>query len=291
MQQTFTTEGLVSINVENQFGLVVVTASDSQLTTVTIEADTGAAEELADNATVECRASAGRDKIRVKIPHTNGLKFLRRNGVSIHIETPIGADLDIKTASADVELNGSFGEVSVKSASGDVTADRVMGDMQVHTASSDLSVESVLGRLQFHTASGDMRSDRVEGGLVATTASGDIEVGSAYQRVEVRDTSGEIRLGDVLGDASIIGVSGDVRVLSCGAGRVQVRTVSGDVSVGIPQGTTFEIDAESKAGSVHSDIPLESSMGTSGAGPDVSISVRSVSGDVLVERAVGVLIS
>ena len=58
------------------------------------------------------------------------------------------------------------------------------------------------------------------------------------------------------GDASIVGVSGNVRVLSYAAGTMQVRAVSGDITVGIVQGVNLSVDAETMSGRVHSDIPL-----------------------------------
>jgi len=114
-----------------------------------------------------------------------------------------------------------------------------------------------------------------------------IEVGSAANRADVRSTSGDVRLGDVAGDASIVGVSGNVRVLSYAAGTMQVRAVSGDITVGIVQGVNLRVDAETMSGRVHSDIPLGQEPGSRGEGPDVAVTARSVSGDVLVERAAG----
>lgn len=71
------------------------------------------------------------------------------------------------------------------------------------------------------------------------------------------------------------------------AGTMQVRAVSGDITVGIVQGVNLRVDAETMSGTVHSDIPLGQVPASPGEGPDVAITARSVSGDVLVERAAG----
>ncbi len=55
MEKTFETPGGVRLYVENQVGLVVVTARATDDTVVSIEADTPGAEELVERATVECR--------------------------------------------------------------------------------------------------------------------------------------------------------------------------------------------------------------------------------------------
>ena len=50
----------------------------------------------------------------------------------------------------------------------------------------------------------------------------------------MKATSGNVRLGELTQGAKIINVSGDVRVLALGEGALHVRSVSGDVSVGVP---------------------------------------------------------
>ena len=114
----------------------------------------------------------------VKIPRLHGMKFIRRNGVTVRIEVPIGSDVTVMSASAHVELNGSLGGADVKTASGDITADDVE-EMRAKTASGDVEVGTVGGDLRLQTASGDLRCVRVDGRASVTTASGDIEIGSA----------------------------------------------------------------------------------------------------------------
>jgi DUF4097 and DUF4098 domain-containing protein YvlB len=112
-------------------------------------------------------------------------------------------------------------------------------------------------------------------------------VGSVGNRVDVKSSSGDVRLGHVSGDTSIVGVSGDVRVLSYASGRLHVRSVSADITIGIAEGVTFAVDAESVSGTVSSEIPVDDFPGRGGGSPDVVIAAKTVSGDVQLERAVG----
>jgi hypothetical protein len=290
MERTFATPRRVLVNVENPVGEVVITALETTSTTVWLEATTPGAEELVESATVECQPVGDRDVVRVRIPHGRGMNFVRRNGVTVRVDMPMGGDVDVKTASADVELNGSVGNVIVKSASGDVTGDDAAGDVHIATASGDLSVEAVSGDLRVQSASGDVRVMSVGGTATVSNRSGDVEIGSVGDRADVRTASGDIRLGDLCGDSSLVGVSGDVRVLSYGAGRMHIRSVSGDITIGIPHGLHFMLDAQSLSGSVQSEIPLEDSSSRGGPGPEVEVSASTVSGDVLFERAVGALV-
>jgi DUF4097 and DUF4098 domain-containing protein YvlB len=141
-----------------------------------------------------------------------------------------------------------------------------------------------------HSASGDVRCVRVDGRSSATSTSGSVEVGSAGDRVDARSTSGDVRLGDVAGDASIVAVSGSVQVLAAVVGTVHIRSVSGDVSVGIAQGVSLRVDVQTMSGKVHSDIPINETPSAGSTDALLALTVRSVSGDVRVERAVGALL-
>jgi DUF4097 and DUF4098 domain-containing protein YvlB len=285
MEKTFTTRGKVRLFVENEVGLVAITAREDDETQVVLEPDTPGAAEFVEAAVVECRAYRGRDHVIIKVPRLHGMKFIRRNGVTVRIEVPAGSDVTVKSASGPVELNGPLGAADVKTASGDITADDVE-EMHAKTASGDLEVGAVAGDLRLQTASGDLRSVRVDGRVSVKTASGDVEVGSAGDRVDVRCTSGDVRLGEVAGDLSVVAVSGDIQVLSLARGRAHLRSVSGGVEVGIARGVALEVDAEAMSGTVHSDIPLNDVPGQQPGGDrKVVLTVRSVSGNILITRA------
>ncbi len=154
------------------------------------------------------------------------------------------------------------------------------------TASGNITVGTVAGDIRASTASGDLRCSSVGGAAVFSTASGDLEVGSAGNRVEVKASSGNVRLGDLARGARVVNVSGNVRVLSLGEGALHVRSVSGDVAVGVAKGVDLHVDVETLSGSVHSDIPLDDAPKRD-ARPEtrVDLSVRSVSGNVEIGRA------
>jgi len=285
MEKTFATSGRVLVVVENEVGLVAITAREGDTTRVALTAETPGAEELVERAVVEWRPAGGHDIVLVKIPRLHGMKFIRRNGVAVRVDVPLGSDVKVTAASAPVELNGSIGAANVKTASGDVTADEVT-DLRVKTASGDLEVEAVRGQLRLHSASGDLRCVRADGGASVTTAAGDVEIGSIGERAEVRATSGDVRLGDVSGDVTVVAVSGDVNVLSIACGSVHARSVSGAIALGVARGVALRVDAESMSGTVDSDIPLSDGPEAERGGPKVVLTASSVSGDIHVRRGV-----
>ncbi len=286
MEKTFDTPGAVRLYVENQVGLVTITARDMGTTVVSLEADTADGQELVERATVECRPAGSGHAVAVKIPNPRGMRFLRRNAVTVRVEVPPGAHVIAVTASADIDVHGTVGEADFTTSSGDVSTDDVAADVTAKTASGDITVGRVGGDIRATSASGDLRCTSVGGAAVFATASGDLEVGAAANRVEVKATSGNVRLGDLARGARVANVSGSVRVLALGEGALHVRSVSGDVAVGVVKGVDLHVDVETFSGIVHSDIPLEDAPAR-GERPKtrVDLSVRSVSGNVEIARA------
>ena len=284
MERTFETPGDVRLYVENEVGHVAISTGVTEATQVTLEPDTAGAEELIGRATVECRTSGRRHMVVVKIPR-QGMRFMRRNGVTVRVDLPQGSDVNVMAGSADVDINGPVGTAELATSSGDITADDVVGDFESKTASGDIIVGAVGGDLKVHTASGDLRCSAVAGRSMFATASGDLEVGAAENQVEVKATSGDVRLGELAHGARVQNVSGDIRVLALGEGTLHVRSVSGSVSVGIVKDVDLHVDIETLSGEIRSEIPLDDSPGPGRAANRVDVSVRSVSGDVEIERA------
>ncbi len=285
MEQTFATPQPVFVFVHNDVGLTVITGREGDTSQVALTADTAGGRELVERATVDVRHNGGRDIVVVKIPRVHGMKFIRRNGITVRVEVPSGSDVRVVSASADVELNGSLGRANVKTASGALTADD-LAELRVKTASGDVEVGTVGGALRMHSAAGDLRCVRVEGPGSVTTVSSDVEVGTAIGPMDIRVTSGDVRLGDVSGDMKVVVVSGHVQVLSITEGNAQIRSVSGKIDVGIARGATVLVDAESVSGNVHSDIPLDEAPTTEPAQPRIALTLKSVSGDVLIRRGI-----
>ena len=284
MERTFETPKPVRLVVENESGLVTVTAAAVATTTIAVRAETPGGEELVERTTIECRPSGDAHTVVVKVPRTRGPRLLRHQAVSVQVELPEGSDVALTTAAADIEVTGTVGAAHVTTASGDVSTDDIGGGLRATTASGNVIVGTVTGEVRMRSASGDLRCTRVTGRVDCASTSGDIEIGAAEDTVEVRATSGSVRLGELRHGARVANVSGNVRVLSLGEGKLFVRSVSGDVAVGVPSGVDLFVDV-STMGHFRSDIDIEDSPVPGGGGSKVDLSVSSVSGNVEIQRA------
>ena len=167
--------------------------------------------------------------------------------VRLRLEVPEGSALQAKTASGDVRARGRLGDAGVKSASGDVKLDAV---------------------------------DSLE----AKLASGDLEVGQVAGDARVDSASGDVELGEAGGGVTVRTASGDQEVRSVAEGKVELASASGDIRVGIKQGSRLWVDARSMSGDVTSELEVgDEEPGEDG--PLVELKVTAMSGDVQVVRA------
>jgi DUF4097 and DUF4098 domain-containing protein YvlB len=193
-------------------------------------------------------------------------KFGRNSEFAIRISTPHGADVDANIASADFRVSGRLGEFEVNTASGDVQAEDVEHDVKIRSASGDVRLGAVGGRADVNTASGDVQVDTVGAGGTIRSASGDIQIGEAAKRVNVQTASG------------------DLHVASIGEGEVDAKSASGDVLVGIRQGSRLHVDARSLSGDTSSEVEL-GGVEVSNDGPLVWVKAATMSGDIRIVRA------
>ena len=257
---TFDIPGAVTTEIQIPAGDIGVEANEDGRATVHI---TG--ERNPDDIIVECSPRGGGHVLRIST--RNRKAFSLRGGerdLRVHLTVPAGSDLDVETASADLEISGEIGTLSVRTASGDLSFDDANGDVAVKAASGDVRGGAVGGSLVVHSASGDLRSGSVGGSLVCRTASGDLEV----ERVD--------------GDATVTTASGDIRLGAASRGTLTLKTVSGDIDVGVASGTAVWLDLTSATGDAVSDLDVATEPA---GGATMEVRAAAVSGDVRVHPA------
>ena len=173
----------------------------------------------------------------------------RTRSAKLALQVPTGTNISIDAASADMVMHGTLGDVRVRTASGDLRADDVER-IDFGSASGDVKVRTVTGRLTASTASGDVRADRV---------GDDCQCGTA---------------------------SGDVRIDRCDGDTIEVKTVSGDILVGLPAGIRVDPDIATLSGRTRLPSPRPAAAGDAPR-RNVRLRLRAVSGDITIERVDG----
>jgi len=251
LERSFHTPLPLELEVGIPSGDVEVETTEGEESNITVDGDERLLEE------VEIRHDGNRITVAFRGKAKFGFSLspfslIFSNELRVRASVPHGAGVKVKTASADTTLDGRFGPLGINSVSGDV---RLRGE--------------AAGEANLKTVSGDAELDRVDGDLSAHTVSGDL------------------RIGPVAGSVDTKTVSGDIRVEAVTAGDVRFTSVSGDVEIGIAQGSAVDVDAGSTSGDLSSEVPLASEPTPDDAesGPTVVLRGRTVSGDVKVFRA------
>jgi DUF4097 and DUF4098 domain-containing protein YvlB len=261
-RETFETPGPLELNVRVPTGDVDLETVEGAETTVEISAS----PEIEEEARIELHPKRDGHELMVVIEKKSGLFRSFRDDVRVRISSPPGADVDLSTASADVEARGNYGSAKVNTASGDIQFEHIAGDGQVNSASGDVEIE------------------RVDGGLTVNTASGDVEIRRIGGDAKVRAASGDIQVHEADSSLKVQTASGDVEAASVREGEVTLQTASGDIEVGIKQGSKLWIDARSMSGETTSELELGDAP-TDGEGPLVEVRATAMSGDIKVKRA------
>jgi DUF4097 and DUF4098 domain-containing protein YvlB len=188
--------------------------------------------------------------------------FARGGKANVSVVVPPRTDMAINVSTAEINLRGELGALRLRTASADVAVDEATR-VEAHSASGDVRIGSA-GEAHVSSASGDIRVGNVVGGLTASSASGDVSADRVGGRVDVGTTSGDIRLRRCDGD------------------DIGVKTVSGDISLGLPAGIRVVPDISTLSGST--TLPKGPVSSAEVPRRTVRLRARAVSGDVRIER-------
>ena len=260
-RETFNTPGPLRLEVRVPSGRIDLETVEGDETIVELDGS----PEIEDEARIEVRPRRDGHEVIVVI-EDRGLFRRFRGDVRVRVSTPPGADVEVSTASADVEGRGEFGGLEVNTASGDVAFEDVGGDAQVNSASGDVKISRVQGALTVNTASGDLEIDYVGGNAKVRSASGDVSIEEAEASLKVQTASGDLQAGSVR------------------EGDVTLQTASGDIEIGVKQGSKLWIDARSMSGDTSSEFDVGDAP-PDGEGPLVEIRATAMSGDISIRRA------
>lgn len=277
---TFQTPQPVNLRVELWQGRVDIQADDTDTTTVELlplHNDPGA-QDLIDSARVEQRG----DEIVVLMPKIKSGLFRRGAEVEAQIVVPINSRAKVETASADITTRGVLGDTQAYSASGDVSLEQV-ADVDVRTGSGDINVETVTGSCDTKSGSAEVTLGRIAGDADILSGSGDVVISEVQGGLKVKCGSGDVVVKSTGNSVDAMAGSGDLLLKRVDHGRVKAKTGSGDITIGVANGTSAYLDVMTVTGDVQSE--LDGSEPPTEGDLTVEISAQTGSGDVVLQRA------
>ncbi|MEJ7708232.1 MAG: DUF4097 family beta strand repeat-containing protein [Nocardioidaceae bacterium] len=277
---SFSTPGPVRLRAQLWEGSISVVADETDTTTVDLVPEHGdeAAQDLIDRATVEQQG----DEIVISMPKTKGGLFRRGYSVRAVIHLPVDSDVQLETASADIETRGPLADVTITTGSGEVDLE-LTADLQARLGSGDLRLGAARGSIDVKGGSSDLVIGDVAGRATILTGSGDALLEHVGEQLTLKSGSGDVVLKHAGEDVNAMAGSGDLLLKRVDHGRVKVKTGSGDIAIGVASGTAAHLDVMTVSGEFRSS--LDSADAPTDGETTVEIDAKSGSGDVVLQRA------
>lgn len=192
---------------------------------------------------------------RLKLTNLKGELQLTTMGGSI---TLTNSDVDgrVKTMGGKALVEDVYGDVKVTSMGGEVTHRRVT---RTHG-------DSIGDQVKIDTMGGDINVSDAPSGADVHTMGGDITIDSAREYVKAKTMGGDIRIKEADGWVKATTMAGDVRALVIGGHDVELTSMSGEVTLVMPEGADLDIEIElsytknsSRNYQIYSDFPIDQS--------------------------------
>jgi len=168
-----------------------------------------------------------------------------------------------------------------------------LASLNIEASSSDISIIGIKAAdLKIKNISGDIRVEElVSEKIWIDSTSGDIALIDYIGNIDIETTSGRISLldGELNEDIYIVSTSGDVLIEQEQASDMNIRSISGDLKIKLPESAKFYLDAKTTSGDINISFPisisssgrndLEGKVGDS----DEIITVKTTSGDIDID--------
>ncbi|WP_327004837.1 DUF4097 family beta strand repeat-containing protein [Dactylosporangium sp. NBC_01737] len=272
---TFATPGPIAATVQVAGARVHVTASDRADTVVLVEPI-----DKANQVDVKVAGGTKVDFAGGRLSVKTTVSGDKDGSVAVTIELPAGSSLVAYLAHSTVQADGSFGECELHMAKGRVRLDRIDA-LQANIAAGEVAVGHIAGHARIEGSTVAARIAEVEGAVGLSTSGGQLWIGHASADLDLSSGSGGFDIDRA--DGSVTAKTGDgaIRIGRLTRGQAELLNHAGNIEVGIGEGSTARVDADSKRGSVRNSVASQ-------ANPDVKVHARTRHGDIIVQRTASV---
>jgi hypothetical protein len=312
-ERTLSVSGPVQLQVSTGAGAITVHSGDSHAVGVHIQyqpkgSESFAAAQKGGSGTVHIRGEIRADRAYAAEVHEieqnppirqtgniitigNEVRTWEHVGISYDITVPGATQVGAHTGSGVIAVYDVKGPLDAATGSGAIRAENIGARVNAKTGSGTISVSRAGGEVHASTGSGSIELTEVKGSAEGQTGSGSIGVSGATGRVRAHTGSGGVRVAKAASDVDAQTASGGIDVDGKPkSARWDLRTTSGSVTVSLPQGTGFEVDAHAHSGRISTTHQLTKTevsdkrelRGIVGQ-PDNRIYIRTTNGSILID--------
>jgi hypothetical protein len=273
----FDTPGPIAATVAVAGAQVRVTATDRTDTVVLVEPiDTASRKDVKVAGKTKVDFAGGH--LSVKTTDSGD----KNGSVAITIDLPAGSSLVAYLAHSSVHADGSLGECELHLASGQAQLDRI-GALQANIAGGEVTIGHIAERATIDGAAFALRISEVGDTVKLSNSGGQTWIGHASADLDLSSGHGGFDIDRA--DGSVTAKTGDgaIRIGRLTRGQAELLNRSGNIEVGITEGTGARVDASSKRGSVRNSVPPQENPDPSGN--EVTVHAGTRYGDIIIQRA------
>ncbi len=169
----------------------------------------------------------------------------------------VRGDLVVRGAHAELRAADVAGRAEVETSFAGIHLARVGGEVRATAKNGDITAEDVAGGLYAETTHAGVTLDRVDGPVQATADHGSVEGRGLAKGAKVRSTGGEVSLDGFAGPVEVEVERGSARLSPRAAltAPLTASATNGEVHLNVPDGSRFDLDAESRRGELRTDVP------------------------------------
>ncbi|MCK5828393.1 DUF4097 family beta strand repeat protein, partial [Candidatus Bipolaricaulota bacterium] len=268
---TFTTTGLVDLQVESSNGYIVVQSADTTPMGI-VPGNTNAvsvrailrsrgdslekAQERVDAIQIDMVQDGDTITLRYR-SSDQSLDVRKYSGVSFEVTVPAQADVDADTSNGAITIRGIEGEFNIDTSNGAIDLAELVGNVHADTSNGRIDVTGFRGTLDLETSNGAIDIEDVEATVDARTSNGRIDFS-----------------GVLVGDDH------------------DLRTSNGAILVKVPLDAAIDFDASTSIGSISTSLQLmgdtEGRGWNAGMNPHISqsrqtLELRTSNGNIRIE--------
>ena len=275
---TFDTPGPIAATVVVGGAQVRVTASDRTDTVVLVEPiDKASKTDVKVASKTKVDFAGGQLSVKTTVSGD------KNGSVVITIDLPAGSSLIAYLAHSSVHADGSFGECELHMASGRVQLDRISA-LQANIAAGEVTIGHIAERASVDGGAFAMRISEVKDTVkLSSTGAGQTWIGHASADLDLSSAHGGFDIDRADGSVTAKTADGAIRIGRLTRGQAELMNRTGNIEVGISEGTAARVDATSERGSVRSSVPSQENPDTSDN--TVTVHARTRYGDIIIQPA------
>lgn len=226
---------------------------------------------------------------RIRIGYVKDPSLLRAVTIRFEIETPRATEVQARTRSGRIRVDGISGPVAATTGSGRTEISNVASEIRVNGGSGAVTIRNAGARVFVRTQSGGVDLAGVRGAVEAETSSGRTEMTDVAGGVRSTTTSGSITALQIGGSVHAQTNSAAIRISQTNPAPIRAISGSGAIKVTLAAGGGYQLDAQSGSGKVFGPSSIASHRTPDGhtlkaqvgsGGPLVDLDTRSSRIDV-----------